>query len=106
MSSALSRPSMATPKSVASPRSGHSRIACRCSVLAMAGLASAGTLAVPITEFHAYRIDPDLGSSFVNSIASNDLMTGEDSTNHGFVMQRRKPAQGYSYILCPTPHCR
>jgi probable HAF family extracellular repeat protein len=62
-------------------------------MLALAGLASARVLAVPVTEFYAYPIDPELGPALVNSIASNDLMTGEDSTNHGFVMRLRKPAQ-------------
>jgi hypothetical protein len=76
----------------ASPRSAHPGLAGRCTLLALAGLASAGALAAPPAEFYAYRIDAALGPSFVNAIASNDVMTGEDASNHGFVMRRRKPA--------------
>jgi len=85
--------------------SSYSRITCRGAALALASLASAAAFAVPITEFFAYRIDPELGPAHVNSIASNDLMTGEDATNQGFVMRLRKPAEpiplppGYRNVL-------
>ena len=105
MSSCPSRLSIAAPKSLDSLRSGQFKIVCRYAMLAMASMASARALAVPITEFYAYPIDPELGPSFVTSIASDDLMTGYDSTNHGFVMRLRKPAQpiplppGYLNVL-------